>query len=346
VQVGNFNIQQATSTATENSLKRTTIATSSGATATATLTISNGNNSISVYPNLPAGSFNPIVQSNDRGIITAGNPILLSTQGTNYTGIRISPSSTVIGQGGTTSSATNAVICDASGVTIRPSIRFPDNKVQNSAFTGGTAGTYTNTNMTIDANGRISAISNGTIPVIPFAPRFTNYADYQSTNTGYSQGTTFVCNGSWGKRDYIILRITAQGNWIEDGAGWRYYATTSGQLIFRPHYAPSGTWANLSPGPGTSVIYPYNSGNANIGPIKKAVYYTGNSNFGNQEYFVLGGVNKSIQFGFHAPGQQDGFSGWAYSHLIEYIVHSTSGGTVTIEPGTEIGTDATNNELP
>lgn len=34
-------------------------------------------------------------------------------------------------------------------------------KTQTSAYTGGTAGTYTNTNMTIDANGKISAISSG-----------------------------------------------------------------------------------------------------------------------------------------------------------------------------------------
>jgi hypothetical protein len=40
-------------------------------------------------------------------------------------------------------------------------ITFPDNTIQNSAFTGGTAGSYTNTNMTIDANGKISAISSG-----------------------------------------------------------------------------------------------------------------------------------------------------------------------------------------
>jgi hypothetical protein len=44
-------------------------------------------------------------------------------------------------------------------------IRYADNKVQNTAYTGGNAGTYTNTNMTIDANGKISAISNGAAPV-------------------------------------------------------------------------------------------------------------------------------------------------------------------------------------
>jgi hypothetical protein len=40
-------------------------------------------------------------------------------------------------------------------------IKLPDTKAQNSAFTGGTPGAYTNANMNIDANGKISAISNG-----------------------------------------------------------------------------------------------------------------------------------------------------------------------------------------
>jgi hypothetical protein len=344
VQVGNFNIQQPTLaiTATENSLKRTTIATSSASTSTATLTITNASNSIGVYPNLPTGSFNPIVQSNDRGIVATGTAtILLTTQQSNYSGIRISSSSTAIGFGGSTSSATNAVICDASGVTIRPSITFPDNKVQNSAFTGGPAGTYTNTNMTIDTNGRISAISSGGLP---FTPRFANYADYQSTSSSgaYSQGTKIVCSGSWGNRDYIMIRVTAQANWGDTGSGWQYYAATSGQLIFRPHFAPSGTWASLAPGPNSAIYYPINVQltplNAYVGNVGKAVYYTGNINNGNTNYFILGGVNKEIQFGFQSPAIT---GGWEYTHLIEYIVHSSTGGTVAIEPGS-----GSNNVLP
>ena len=40
-------------------------------------------------------------------------------------------------------------------------IEYPDLTIQESAYTGGTAGTYTSTNITLDANGKISAISSG-----------------------------------------------------------------------------------------------------------------------------------------------------------------------------------------
>ena len=354
-QVGDFTINQdipTTDVDTRNQLKPSTIISGwPSSTTTATLAISDSisANTVRFHPNISATNFGSISRTGDATILNAGGSrrlnVTVFTSGSPgvYTGLKVTDSNTSIGFGGTgvNVNPTNAVICDASGVTIRPSITFPDGKVQTSAFTGGTAGTYTNTNMTIDANGRISAISNGTVPVIPFAPRFTNYADYQSTGSGYSQGTTFVCNGSWGKRDYIILRITAQGNWIEDGAGWRYYATTSGQLIFRPFYAPSGNWANNT---STRARYTTNSGNANIGNVKKALFYSGAINNGTQDFFYIYGESKEIQFQFLAPGSDGGFSGWAYTHLIEYIVHSSSGGTVSIEPGTGIG--ATNNVLP
>jgi hypothetical protein len=43
-------------------------------------------------------------------------------------------------------------------------LKFGNSTEQITAYTGGTAGTYTNTNMTIDANGKISAIASGTAP--------------------------------------------------------------------------------------------------------------------------------------------------------------------------------------
>jgi hypothetical protein len=40
----------------------------------------------------------------------------------------------------------------------------------------------------------------------------------------------------------------------------------------------------------------------------------------------------------NAPGTS---GGWAYTHLLEYICHSTSGGTITLGGG-----NGTNNSLP
>ena len=354
-QVGNFRITQAIPTTdvdTINQLKPSVITSGwPNTTTTATLGISDSisGNNVRFHPNISATNFGSISRTGDATILNAGGSrrlnVTVFTSGSPgvYTGLKVTDSNTSIGFGGTgvNVNPTNAVICDVSGVTIRPSIRFPDNTVQTTAFTGGTPGTYTNTNMTINADGRISAISNGTVPSIPFAPRFANYSDYQTVSTGFSQGTKFSCGGTWGERDYIMLRVTAQGNWVDDGTGWRYYATTSGQLIFRPHYAPSGVWANVS---STRARYTTNSGNANIGNVKKALFYSGAINNGTQDFFYIFGQNKEIGFYFEAPGSDGGFTGWAYTHLIEYIVHSSSGGTVTIEPGA--GTNATNNILP
>ena len=65
-------------------------------------------------------------------------------------------------------------------------IRYADNTVQNTAYTGGTAGTYTATNMTIDANGKISAISNGSAPVnlLPLNNTWTGTQLWNNTSSG------------------------------------------------------------------------------------------------------------------------------------------------------------------
>lgn len=72
-------------------------------------------------------------------------------------------------------------------------IRYADNKIQNTAYTGGTAGTYTNTNMTIDANGKISAISSGTAPtnLLPLNNTWTGTQLWSNTSLGSLQSNAF-----------------------------------------------------------------------------------------------------------------------------------------------------------
>ena len=337
IQNGNFNIAQTTSTNLVNDFKPSKITSTWGTTLTnPTLSVVNSGGAINFYPLLPATSFNPMVLSNDRVIYSNGQSLVLTMQNTVYSGIRISGSSTTLGFGSATSNPTSSVVADASTVSIKPSITFPDNKVQTSAFTGGTPGSYLNADITIDANGKISAISNGTtIPT--FVPKAANFANYNSGSTGSSAGTKILWAGTWGPLDYIILRLTVQGNWINlgTGNGWENFAVSSGQLIIRPHFAPSGSWASDA----SPIRYTTNSGgNVNNSSVKKAVYYTGNINNGTQDYFYLTGNNGSIQLKFAATGA---LGGWEYTNLVEYITHSTSGGTVSFLDG-----NGTNNSLP
>jgi hypothetical protein len=245
-----------------------------------------------------------------------------------------------VGITGATGSFTNII---ASQQIFTPSITYPDGRVQNSAFTGAgisLAGSYTSSNITLDTNGKITSITNGTVSTIPFAPKFTNFAGYANGPTGFIAGTKIQWSGTWGKFDYFILRITVQASYnnletFGSSTGYLSYSTSSGQMIIRPSYAPSGVWANSSD---TAILYTTNGGgNVNNAPYLATLYYTGNINYGTQSGFFLTGTGNMIQLCFAGTGTLK----WEYTNLVEYICRSTSGGTVQFINGT-----GTNNSLP
>jgi len=117
-------------------------------------------------------------------------------------------------------------------------IRYADNKVQNTAYTGGTAGAYTNTNMTIDANGKISAISNGAAPpanLLPLNNTWTGTQLWSNTTIGSLQSNATQPPGT-DNSNYIPTT-----SWVQSalGAGGAYTtvtfelsADTAGQIAY------------------------------------------------------------------------------------------------------------------
>lgn len=116
-------------------------------------------------------------------------------------------------------------------------IRYADNKVQNTAYTGGTPGTYTATNMTIDANGKISAISNGTAAVnlLPLNNTWTGTQLWNNATIGSLQSNAVQPPGT-DNSNYVPTTA-----WVQSalGAGGAYTtvtfelsADTAGQIAY------------------------------------------------------------------------------------------------------------------
>jgi hypothetical protein len=170
-----------------------------------------------------------------------------------------------------------------------------------------------------------------------FQPVFVNYTDYQTGTSGYSQGPTVSFNGTWYANDWVMLRICQQGSYDKDGNGdWQGYASSYGTMVCRPFYMPNGGWASIA----SQTQYTNNSGNY-MGPVKKPLYYSANTNQGTNSYFCIYANSKNVQFLF--INKYTSNNGWSTSIEIEYIA-STGDGTVSFTNGT--GTNSTNNSLP
>jgi hypothetical protein len=109
-------------------------------------------------------------------------------------------------------------------------IKYADNTVQNTAYTGATPGTYTATNMTIDANGKISAISNGA------ASTQKTYTLQYTTNTTVTLPTDCIgigvrCIGKGGGGGQAANTTAPATTWNAGGSGGGGGFITSTSII-------------------------------------------------------------------------------------------------------------------
>jgi len=200
---------------TQNNLNKTSFKTANGSSATQTIDITDtsANKSILLLPNAGAGSYNPATNAGNEVIMAKGatngtETLELTTWSSTNSSIKVAPTSVSIGAGGVNNTPSSSVVCNGTSVVVAPSITYPDGKVQNSAFTGAGAltGSYTNTNMTIDANGKITALSNGTTTIpanisvnsIQFIPTNGNGAGAGIINNVYNTNGRISFAGSGG----------------------------------------------------------------------------------------------------------------------------------------------------
>jgi hypothetical protein len=233
-------------------------------------------------------------------------------------------------------------------------------------------GSETFTNLTITQNAIISGdiIINGagnyiqfpdgtqqtTVASTPlFQPRFTNYSQNSSTNTGsgayipiptpsVGYGPTVLFNGTWTKDDYVIFRVSHQASWGDTGNGWNNYASTSGILMCRPYYM-TGNWT-YTQGEECNLVYPINSYNIKTAvgypytynPVKGPLYYSGIKIQGKYDYFQIIGTDNYMIISFNNPDYED----WETTLEMEYMCRTPSGGTITFIPNHS----GANNTLP
>lgn len=171
VNITNSNITQTGGT--QNNLNKTTITTSNGSSATPALDVvdSVSGNNMYFLPNVGNGSFNPASNAGNQTILATGTKntevLELTTWSDTNSAVKITNNSVSIGAGSTTNTPTTSVVCDGTNVVVKPNIKFPDNSIQSNAYTGAGAfvGSYTLSNITLDSNGKITAISNGSASV-------------------------------------------------------------------------------------------------------------------------------------------------------------------------------------
>ena len=120
-------------------------------------------------------------------------------------------------------------------------IQFGDTTVQKSAYTGfDTAGTYEYASITVNNQGKITALSSNPAPA--FTPQFYNFSAENPVDGGaaYTNRVTMTFTGTWAAGDFIQIQtsgfipFSTQGNPPDSQPNG--LATINGTLTIYPYY--------------------------------------------------------------------------------------------------------------
>jgi hypothetical protein len=96
-------------------------------------------NDIMFLPNAANGNYNVLVTNGNQCIISGGTAntesLCLTTHSNTCSGVKINPTSTLIGSGGSTlNDPATSLLFDGTNINVKPNLRFPDTTVQTTAW--------------------------------------------------------------------------------------------------------------------------------------------------------------------------------------------------------------------
>jgi len=202
-------LNQGVLTTTTNVLASSEVLSSYGASTTSTLYVqdSSGAQGINFIPNASGGAYNPIVSGNDCEIFAKGSAsntknLTLTAWGSQNSGVRITPTNTLIGYGGFTPSApTTATLYDGTNITITSP--NPPLSTATQPATSDNSNKMPTTSWVQSLFATLPSPVN-TIPYFKFSQLTTVNSSRQGTPFGFS----FNGASGWTALDFFTVRLT------------------------------------------------------------------------------------------------------------------------------------------
>jgi hypothetical protein len=249
----NFIGGTGSSSSSSSSITGAKSVTTSGLTTTPSFFVSDTNNQIGIIPNAGASALNPITSVNDNLIYSYGPTIgtenvVLSTLSATTTGVKITPTTALIGAGGSTATPTASVSCTGSTVTITgdPVLTNDNIVIDNggSAITVGNGASTATENIILtkisSASSRDFTTGNNTI-IGAVAGNALTVGSHSETFIGYSAGSTVtgvssICIGYNSQTPFptlsnqIAIGTASDTMYIQGGHNWKVGPVITGNI--------------------------------------------------------------------------------------------------------------------